>query len=102
MWLVLCDASDAPAVWVYQEMRSRGIAPLELVTAGDLALADYWEHRIAGGGPASDFRVGNLDIDCAQLRGVLNRLYTVPIPHWRRSRSSPTAITCSRNWSRCS
>jgi hypothetical protein len=88
MWLVLCDASDAPAVWVYQEMRSRGVAPLELVTADDLALADYWEHRIAGGRASIRIRVGNLDIDCAQLRGVFNRLYTVPIPHWRSAEQS--------------
>jgi hypothetical protein len=88
MWLVLCDASDAPAVWVYQEMRRRGVVPLELVTADDLALADYWEHRIAGGRASIRIRVGNLDIDCAQLRGVFNRLYTVPIPHWRSAERS--------------
>jgi hypothetical protein len=83
MWLVLCDASDASAVWVYREMRSRGIAPLELVTADDLALADYWEHRIGSDGASIRFRAGALDVSGERLRGVLNRLYTVPVPHWQ-------------------
>lgn len=83
MWLVLCDANDASAFWVWQEMRSRGIAPLELITADDLALADSWEHRIGKGGASIRFRAGALEIDGERLHGVLNRLYTVPVPHWR-------------------
>jgi hypothetical protein len=83
MWLVLCDASDASAVWVCQEMRSRGVAPLELLTADDLALADYWEHRIGRGRASIRFRAGALDIDGELLHGVLNRLYSVPVPHWQ-------------------
>jgi hypothetical protein len=88
MWLVLCDASDAPAIWAFQEMRARGITPLELVTADDLSLADYWEHRIVGGRASIRIRAGNLDIDGGQLCGVFNRLYTVPIPHWRSAKQS--------------
>jgi hypothetical protein len=88
MWLVLCDASDASAVWVCQEMRSRGVAPLELLTADDLALADYWEHRIGKDRTRIRFRAGALDIDGERLHGVLNRLYTVPVPHWQSKQKS--------------
>jgi hypothetical protein len=83
MWLVLCDASDMSGLWVHQELRARGVAPLELITADALSMADYWEHRIAGERASIRFRVDNLDIAGEQLRGVVNRLYTVPIPHWR-------------------
>jgi len=83
MWLVLCDASDTSGLWVHQELRARGVAPLELITADALSMADYWEHRIAGERASIRFRVDNLDIAGEQLRGVVNRLYTVPIPHWR-------------------
>jgi hypothetical protein len=88
MWLVLCDASDASAAWVFQQMRSRGVAPLELLTADDLALADYWEHRIAGGRASIRFRAGALDVAGEKLHGVLNRLYTVPVPHWQSKEKS--------------
>jgi hypothetical protein len=83
MWLVLGDASDISALWVHQELRARGVAPLELITADALSMADYWEHRIAGERASIRFRVDKLDIAGEQLRGVVNRLYTVPIPHWR-------------------
>ncbi len=88
MWLVLCDASDASALWVYQEMRSRGVAPLGLLTADDLALADYWEHRIGKDGASIRFRAGAMDIDGERLHGVFNRLYTVPVPHWQSREKS--------------
>jgi len=84
MWLVLCDAGDVSALWAFQEMRSRGVAPLELLTADDLALADYWEHRVGAAGASIRFRAGPLEVRGDKLRGVLNRLYTVPMPHWRR------------------
>src|SRR3954469_11822581 len=83
MWLVLCDASDASAVWVCQEMRRRGVAPVELLTADDLALADYWEHRVGKDGASIRFRAGALEIIGDRLGGVFNRLYTVPVPHWQ-------------------
>ena len=83
MWLVLGDASDMSVLWVHQELRARGIAPLEFITADALTMAEYWEHRIAGNSASIRFRVGDLEIAGEQLRGVVNRLYTAPIPHWR-------------------
>jgi hypothetical protein len=83
MWLVLCDAGDTSALWVHQQLCARGLAPVELITADALAMADYWEHRIAGARTSIRFRIDNLDVTGDQLRGVVNRLYTAPIPHWR-------------------
>jgi hypothetical protein len=84
MWLVLCDASDASAILAFQALRARGIAPLELVTADALSLADLWEHRIAGDTASIRVRLGDgRSFDDGALRGVLNRLYSVPTWHWR-------------------
>jgi hypothetical protein len=83
MWLVLCDANDASAYWAHHELRARGVAPLELITADALSLADYWEHRVAGERVSIRFRLGALEVAGERLRGVLNRLYTVPVAHWR-------------------
>ncbi|MGE5337729.1 MAG: hypothetical protein ACM3PU_07865 [Gemmatimonadota bacterium] len=86
MWLVLCDRSDASALWAYQALRARGLAPLELVTADALALGDRLEHRLAGSRTTVSLRaVGGLRIDGDQLSGVLNRLYTVPVDPWRNA-----------------
>jgi hypothetical protein len=83
MWLVLCDASDVAALWAYRELRARGVAPLEIVSADDLVLADRWEHRVGEAGASIRIEVNGLDIVGTRLSGVLNRLYAVPTAHWR-------------------
>jgi hypothetical protein len=84
MWLVLCDASDASAILAFQALRARGIAPLELVTAEALSLAEEWEHRIEGDSASVRCRLGDgRSFAGEELRGVLNRLYTAPTGHWR-------------------
>ena len=84
MWLVLCDASDASAILAFQALRKRGIAPLELVTAEALSLAEEWEHRLEGDSASIRCRVSNsLSFAGDEVRGVLNRLYTAPTNHWR-------------------
>jgi hypothetical protein len=84
MWLVLCDANDASAILAFQALRARGIAPLELVTADALSLADEWEHRVEGDSASVRVRLGDgRAFDGSLLRGVLNRLYTAPTWHWR-------------------
>lgn len=84
MWLVLCDANDASAILAFQALRARNIAPLELITADALSLADVWEHRIEGDGSSTRVRLADgRSFDGGTLRGVLNRLYTVPTWHWR-------------------
>jgi hypothetical protein len=84
MWLVLCDANDASAISAYQALHARGIAPLELVTADALSLAEEWEHRVEGDSASLRFRLGDgRSFEGGALRGVINRLYTVPTWHWR-------------------
>ena len=84
MWLVLCDANDASAILAFQALRARGIAPLELLTADALSLAEVWEHRIEGDGSSTRVHLGDgRSFEGGALRGVLNRLYTVPTWHWR-------------------
>jgi hypothetical protein len=89
MLIVLCDANDLSALWAYQALRNHGLAPLELITADALSLCEYWEHRVIGRHVTLRFRLENgLYVSSDQLRGVLNRLYTVPIPHWRSATKS--------------
>lgn len=84
MWLVLCDANDASAILAFQALRARAGAPLELVTAEALSLAEEWEHRIESDGTSVRCRLGDgRSFSGDELRGVLNRLYTAPTAHWR-------------------
>ncbi|NCT81952.1 MAG: hypothetical protein GXC94_02315 [Comamonadaceae bacterium] len=87
MWLVLCDAHDAAAAWAGQQLRARGLQPLEILSADQLALSDFQEHRLEGrrGWTLRLRTEAGLQIDGAGLQGVLNRLYTVPIGHWRQA-----------------
>ena len=80
MRLLLCEPSDAPALWAWRALRSRGLE-LELVTSEALAAPARWEHRIEDGRPST--RVDLADgrrLDSRELRGVLNRLVTGPQP----------------------
>jgi hypothetical protein len=89
MWLVLCDSSDASALWACQSLRLSGLQPVELCTSDSLALSDHWDHRIRDGRATICFRLpGGRMIEGDKLRGVLNRLYAVPIPHWRSASRS--------------
>lgn len=86
MWLVLSDAWDASAVWAHAELKARGLQPLEIISADQLALSEFLEHRIEGDQTTLRFRTeAGLQIDAARLSGVLNRLYTVPVTHWRKA-----------------
>ena len=78
MWLILCSSDDLPAFWAYEGLKTRGLAPLELVRAETLAYA-RWEHRLGIDGVCFNMtlpdgrRIHNEDV-----RGVLNRLTCVP------------------------
>lgn len=87
MWLVLCDTHDGSAAWAWQRLKARGLNPLEIITADQLALSNFQEHRIEGrSGWTLRFRTeSGLQVNGDQLQGVLNRLYTVPIGHWRQA-----------------
>lgn len=86
MWLVLCDINDISAAWAYRALRARGLSPVAMVSAHGLALGECREHRIGRGGTSVRLATDDgLEIDGAELRGVLNRLCTVPVDHWRQA-----------------
>ena len=86
MWLVLGDIYDASAAWVHSRLKARGLMPIEWISAEQLALSEFQEHRIEGRRSTLRFRTeAGLQVDGARLSGVVNRLYTVPIAHWRKA-----------------
>jgi hypothetical protein len=86
MWLVLCETHDASATWAFSALRARGLAPLEILGAQELALSDFQEHRLEGLRTTLRFRTeAGLQVDGQRLSGVINRLYTVPTGHWRQA-----------------
>ncbi len=84
MWLVLCSAYDIPALWAYQGLRARGLAPVELVSAELLTNTLRWEHRLGSAGVSinislADGRVIRGD----RVRGTLNRLLSLPFEYFQ-------------------
>jgi hypothetical protein len=78
--LVLCGETDLAALWAWRELRGRGIAPLELITAGALANALRWRHELGNNEP--DFEIALADgrvLRRREIGGVLNRLTHVPL-----------------------
>jgi hypothetical protein len=79
MWIILCSWSDHSALWAFEGLQRRGLAPLELVTSESLGVARFWEHRIGGAG--AHFKIVLQDgrtICSSRIRGALNR---VAAPH---------------------
>jgi hypothetical protein len=79
MWIVLCKPGDLPALWAYEGLRARGLAPLELVSPQRLLSSPRWEHRLGldGAHIAIDLP-GGKTLDGKSVRGVLNRLAYLP------------------------
>jgi hypothetical protein len=83
MWLVLCHATDAAAIWAYHGLMNRGLSPLELVSAETLAFSLHWEHRVNSDG--ASFRITMADgrqIVSEGISGAINRIEFAPVPHW--------------------
>jgi hypothetical protein len=79
VWLVLCHDTDAAARWAAQELRRRGLQPLELITAETLALGTVWRSRIGSTERAIEIRLSDgRVIDSRRVRGTINRLQWVP------------------------
>jgi hypothetical protein len=82
MWLMICSAQDASALWAYYGLRQRGLHPLELVTAEMLTTTARWEHTVGVDG--ANFTVTLADgrvINNRHVNGVVNRLTHVPLQH---------------------
>jgi hypothetical protein len=86
MWLVLCEPSDSSALWAFQGLRQRGLAPIELVSPEVLSYSLGWEHRISNGSSTLEITLaGDRTISSETTRGVLNRLYALPVRMWERA-----------------
>jgi len=80
MWLVLSPSSDASAIWAWQGLGQLGLAPLEFVSAEDLASALTWQYRLEAGTTCLQVRLADGRVlNSAQIRGSLNRLH-MPSP----------------------
>lgn len=83
MWLVLCPPNDLAALWAYQGLKARGLAPLELVSAEMLAYGLRWEHRLSTNGLSVDITLADRrTIRSSTVRGILNRLSYIPQEHF--------------------
>lgn len=79
MWLILHHAGDAAAEWLAASLRATGAVPVYVMNDAELAGARSWMQRVSTRGAEAawcDPRLGLMrDRD---LRGVINRLVTVP------------------------
>lgn len=82
MWLVLCSAQDASALWAYEGLHARGLRPLELVTTEMLPHSLRWVHTVgeSGAGISITLADGRI-INHEAVQGVLNRIAHVPLQH---------------------
>lgn len=79
MWLVLCDPGDHSARWACDELRLRGLTPLELLAPATLVSARRCAYRIGADG--AHFEIDLPDgrtLKSAHIAGVLNRVTHVP------------------------
>lgn len=84
MWLVFCELNDASALWAYQGLKSRGLEPIELLSAEMLAYSLHWEHRLGYDAPSINIILSDgRAIGSDTISGVLNRLQTIPSEHLR-------------------
>jgi hypothetical protein len=78
MLLVLCDGNDVSALWAAEALRARGLL-LTVLTGADLAAVQRWEHRVGAGAAGYEISLsGGGVLRSRDVRGVLNRLPTVP------------------------
>lgn len=79
MWLILCETNDHAAHWAAHGLRQRGLVPLEVVTAAQLANAQRWNHHLCEQKVETEIVLGDgRRIDSHRIMGVINRLQTIP------------------------
>jgi hypothetical protein len=80
MWLILGDPADRAAVWAYDGLRERGLAPLELLTPDALIRSARQVHRVGPDG--ASFHICLADgrpLESGDIRGALNRIVRAPV-----------------------
>jgi hypothetical protein len=86
MFLVICEANDAPALWAYQGLKARGLEPICLITPENLVLNLYLEHRLTKKRISTVIELA--DGRCLrsdEVQGVLTRFADVPLAHLRKA-----------------
>jgi hypothetical protein len=78
MFLVLSTVTDHSAIWAAHQLRKRLRAAVHLVSP-QMLFAGAWEHRVGDGPVRTRIRISDsLQIDSAELSGVLNRITYLP------------------------
>jgi hypothetical protein len=86
MRLVICEPTDTAALWAYEGLRRHGIARLEIVSTEALVCSLRCEHRVGSEGASIAFEMPDgRRWSGEDLRGVLNRAFTVPLSIWRQA-----------------
>jgi hypothetical protein len=81
---IFCPASDLPALWVFQGLKRRGLALLEIFTPEALVYNRRLEHRLLDNETST--RIDLVDgrvLDSAAIQGVLNRITALPVEHFQ-------------------
>ena len=82
MWLIFGSTADLSAIWAFEGLSARGLAPVQFVSGALLASSLTWEHRIGAGGAHVKISLADgRTIESASVRGVLNRLTWFPYEH---------------------
>lgn len=81
-WLVLCYPNDSSALWAASGLTRRGLMPVDVVAPEALVCSPTLVHTIVEGRSHTMFTLpdGSV-IDSALIRGVLNRMTSLPTAH---------------------
>ena len=84
MWLVICDATDRPALWAGAQLRRIGL-PVQFLAPQELLSASHLEYRAEAGKPAYGYAklLEDRVIDTRLVRGTLNRATRQACPQVR-------------------
>jgi len=86
MWLILCHTHDAPSHWLFQALRTRGVAEVEMVSAEELLYALRWKHLLNTSSVSVEFELnGARTYRSSQIDGVINRIDHIDSRAWYRS-----------------
>ncbi|MCQ6556830.1 hypothetical protein NPS70_27115 [Streptomyces sp. C10-9-1] len=82
MWLVLCGPEDRSALWAYEGLRERGLAPIDVVEPETLTRSARSAHRVDE--DRASFEIALPDgrtLASGDIDGLLNRLTWAPVDH---------------------
>ena len=81
-WLVFCYPNDYSALWAVAGLTRRGLIPMDVVAPEALVCSPTLVHTIVEGRSRTMFKLpGGTVIDSALIRGVLNRMTSLPTAH---------------------